>query len=104
MSHTKGEWIPRKSPRDSDKWWDIPRPDSTSCIVTIWSTLDDEETIANAYLISAAPNMLKACEAWMKVESEMLSNNPCPDLALRAQYRKEAVALTKIAIAKAKKE
>ncbi|KKL92754.1 hypothetical protein LCGC14_1881580, partial [marine sediment metagenome] len=58
MNHTKGEWKLRKGPKDSDKWWDIPRPDSTSCIATIWSTPDDEETIANARLISAAPDLL----------------------------------------------
>ena len=49
-------------------------------------------------------DLLAACEAWMKVESEMRDKNPCPDLALRAHYRKEAVKLTEAAIAKVKKE
>lgn len=55
-------------------------------------------------IIKSQPDLLEACKAWMKVESEMRENNPCPDLALRAQYRKEAVKLTDAAIAKAKKE
>ncbi len=60
-----------------------------------------------ARVIAAAPDLLAACTAWMKVESEMRcplirGNNPCPDLVLRANYRKEAVRLTKAAIAKAK--
>ena len=46
----------------------------------------------------AAPELLAACKAWILVESEMMENHPCPDLALRAAYRKEAVALTKAAI------
>lgn len=49
---------------------------------------------------NSQPDLLKACEAWMKVESEMKDKNPCPDLALRAQYRKQAVELTEAAIAK----
>ena len=44
--------------------------------------------------------LLEACKAWMKVESEMKDKNPCPDLALRANYRKKAVKLTEAAIAK----
>ena len=40
----------------------------------------------------------------MKVESEMKDKHPCPDLALRATYRKKAVALTEAAIACAKGE
>ncbi len=47
--------------------------------------------------------LLEACKAWMKVESEMSDNTPCPDLALRAHYRKEAVKLTEAAIAQAQK-
>ncbi len=43
-------------------------------------------------------DLLAACKAWMKVESEMSDKHPCPDLALRAKYRKEAVSLTKAAI------
>lgn len=44
----------------------------------------------------------EALEAWMKVESEMADNHPCPDLALRADYRRRAVALTRAALAEAK--
>ena len=40
---------------------------------------------------AARKDLLEACEAWMKVESEMPNNNPCPDLALRAIYRKKAI-------------
>lgn len=61
-----------------------------------------EQQQANAHLIAAAPVLLAACEAWQKVESEMFDNHPCPDLALRARYRKEAVRLMEIAIAEAK--
>ena len=48
--------------------------------------------------------LLAACDAWMLVESEMADNHPCPDLALRANYRAKAVRLTKAAIAAARKE
>jgi len=48
--------------------------------------------------------LLGACKAWMRVESEMRENTPCPDLALRATYRKEAIRLTRKAIAKAEGE
>ena len=39
-----------------------------------------------------------ALRAWMLVESEMADNHPCPDLALRARYRKTAVDLTRAAL------
>ena len=61
-----------------------------------------EKTITFCPLHAAAPALLAACEAWMKVESEMKENHPCPDLALRAEYRKRAVALTQAAIVAAK--
>jgi hypothetical protein len=51
-------------------------------------------------LILSGPELLEACKAWMLVESERRENNPCPDLALRAEYRKRAVAMTTAAIAK----
>ena len=34
-----------------------------------------------------------ALKAWMLVESE--TNHPCPDLTLRAHYRKQAIDMTK---------
>lgn len=43
--------------------------------------------------------LVEALEAWMKVESEMGDNHPCPDYTLRAAYRKEAVKLTKALLA-----
>jgi len=46
------------------------------------------------------PDLLAACEAWMRVELEMREYNPCPSLLLT--NRKEAIKLTEIAIAKAK--
>lgn len=51
---------------------------------------------------NSQPDLLDACKAWMLVESEMADNHPCPDLNLRAQYRKNAVKLTTAAIAAAK--
>ena len=65
---------------------------------------DFDETTANAQLISASPDLLEACEAWMLVESESMSNNPCPDYALRGRYRDKANELTRAAIEKARKE
>lgn len=35
-----------------------------------------------------------ALREWMKVESEMKENNPCPDPILRANYRREALRLS----------
>ena len=65
-------------------------------------------TDANARLIVQAVNshaaLLAACEAWVLVETEMQSNHPSPDLALRARYRKEAITLTIVALAAAKEE
>ncbi len=49
------------------------------------------------------PDLLEACRAWMLVESEMADNHACPDLALRASYRRKAAALTRAAIAAAEK-
>jgi hypothetical protein len=43
--------------------------------------------------------LLEAAKAWMLVESEMKDNHPCPDLILRAEYRKRAVMLTKTVLA-----
>lgn len=48
--------------------------------------------------------LVKALSKWNLVESEMSNNTPCPDLALRASYRKEAIKLTEIALTLAKKE
>lgn len=39
--------------------------------------------------------MEQALEAWMRFNSETSAETPCPDLALRARYRLEAVELTK---------
>jgi hypothetical protein len=39
--------------------------------------------------------METALKMWMKFNSETSAENPCPDLALRARYRAEAVKLTK---------
>ena len=43
-------------------------------------------------------DLLAAVQAWMKVESESKTSNLCPDYALRAIYRKEAVELSEAAI------
>lgn len=51
----------------------------------------------------AFEDLLAACEAWMKVESESKTSTPCPDYNLRAIYRKEAVKLSEAAIKKAGK-
>ena len=74
---------------------------------------EKEERKANAAFIVEACNnhdrleavnaeLLAALEAWIKVESEMGYNHPCPNLSLRARYRDEAKRLTRAAIAKAK--
>ena len=97
MSITKGEWEAVNPKMGCCKVWTDKQK-----VADVYPY--NEEGFDNARLIAAVPNMLKACEAWMKVESEMLSNNPCPNLVLRAQYRKQAVELTEAAIAKAKKE
>jgi len=55
-------------------------------------------------LIAERDALRAACEAWMKVESEMADNTPVPDPILRKQYRINAVALTKVALTRTKKE
>lgn len=102
MSHTKGKWkIMPYTRRDGDniRWVKAVRGKRHIPICQTFSPCAE----ANARLIATVPKLLEACEAWMKVESEMPKNNPCPDLALRAHYRKEAIALTVAAIAKGKK-
>jgi len=68
-----------------------------------WLKIGDIIRQDNLNKINSHDALLEACKAWMKVESEMLDNHPCPDLLLRAQYRKEAVIFTKAAIALAEK-
>lgn len=57
--------------------------------------------------ISALEAALKAalaeCEAWRLVDSESRDQHPCPDLALRAEYRRKA-RLKKEATDAARKE
>ena len=55
----------------------------------------------HTHLISAAKELHEAVMAWMKVESESKTNNPCPDYGLRATYHKKALNLSKIALKKA---
>ena len=50
---------------------------------------------------NAHKDLLAACEAWMKVESESKPNNPCPDYTWRSAYRKYAAILTIAALTKA---
>ena len=55
----------------------------------------------HTHLICASKELLEAVEAWMEVESESKTNNPCPDYGLRAIYHKKAVKLSKAALKKA---
>lgn len=50
--------------------------------------------------IPASEELVEALRAWELVNSEMGDNHPCPDLRLRAKYRKRARELTLIALAK----
>ena len=96
--HTEGEWtIPQYTRRDGyNRCWVIRGK------ISICRCFGKTETAeANARLIAASPDLLVACRAWMKYNSESKEENPCPDYALRFQYRKEAVKLTNYAIAKA---
>lgn len=107
MSHTKGELIAMQMNLGLGHRGEI--------ILTTQERIDNNlEPLAKDIFSEASakdfvhrwnsqPDLLEACEAWMKVESEMGDKHPCPDLALRAQYRKQAVALTEAALAKAKK-
>ena len=58
---------------------------------------EDAELIAKA--CNCHDKLVEALKAWMLVESEMSDNHPCPDLALRADYRKRAVKLSSEALA-----
>jgi len=57
---------------------------------------EEAETVRNAIEIIKELEII--CKAWMLVESESADNHPCPDYALKAQYRKKAVELTKKAM------
>ena len=61
----------------------------------------ESKTNKHTYLISAVKELMEAVLAWMEVESESKTNNPCPDYGLRAVYHKKAVKLSNAAIAKA---
>lgn len=49
-------------------------------------------------------DLLEACKAWDKYDSESSDKHPCPDLTLRIHYRKLARELTEIALTKAEKK
>ncbi len=55
-----------------------------------WVKLEDYEACAKQ-----RDEAVEALRQWMLVESEMKSNNPCPDLALRYSYRQKAIELTR---------
>ncbi len=58
------------------------------------------KTDRHTRLISGVKELREAVLAWMDVESESKTNNPCPDYGLRAQYHKKAVKLSETALAK----
>ncbi len=60
----------------------------------------ESKTDRHIRLISGVKELREAVLAWMDVESESKTANPCPDYGLRAQYHKKAVKLSKIAIDK----
>ncbi len=100
MSHIKGKLSVK---RIGSKLFIVDDKDFT---VTKVRFSKKAETYAKGLVCrwNSQPELLDACKAWEKVESEMSDNTPCPDLTLRAQYRKTAVKLTEIAISKVKKE
>jgi hypothetical protein len=57
-----------------------------------------------AQLLLDNARMIGALRLWEKVESEMKDNHPCPDLALRADYRKRAVVATREVLEKVERE
>lgn len=76
MSHTLGPWRLAATPDERDLWWgqfDIP----AECVVVGWAgipvcaTNDDgaatEEDVANAHLVAAAPDLLEALKAYLRV-------------------------------------
>jgi hypothetical protein len=102
MADTERKWKTSTSAGGSICVRDIYRCSEEVAIICSSGEINKAEALANAQLIAAAPLLFEACEAWQKIESEMQDNTPVPDLALRAQNRKQAVELTKQAIAAAK--
>lgn len=101
IKHTPTPWQAKPF---GDNAWVVMRGDM---VLAVLSREDHPQwNEANAKFICRAANshdaLLEACKAWMKVESEMRDKHPCPDLTLRAMWRKEAVKLTEVAIALAK--
>ena len=64
------------------------------------SNFIESKTDRHARLVSRVKELREAVLAWMDVESESKTNNPCPDYGLRAQYHKKAVKLSRLALGK----
>ncbi len=99
MEHTKTPWIAKS------QGCNVYALTSGDIVIALFHRGDKPgQNKANAEFIVKAVNshdeLVAALEAWQKVESEMSNNTPCPDLALRAQYRKKAIELTSKALAK----
>jgi hypothetical protein len=79
--------------------------DEQGNVIVRWQGFDGmkKKVVAiNASILAAAPDLLGACEMWMKYNSECFGQTPVPDPVLRADYRKKAIELSTIAISKTK--
>ena len=94
-AHTPGPWAVRDHWCDDDAFEVYPTKDGRMPTVGQWSAIVEvgdgtyeDEAEANAYLIAAAPDMLKALEY---IEGMALANEP-RDLKTIAQTARAAIA------------
>jgi len=98
---SKAKYIPNLSVRENESRTGLEHyleDDEGQVVAVVGPQKGLAEEIAKR--INAHDDLVAACDAWMQVESEMADKHPCPDLALRAAYRKRAVTLTEVALAK----
>ena len=86
MKHTPGPWkVHHHSHINEEQWlsvlngaWDITHNGASNPAIVAcsrYSAMSDEENLANALLIAAAPELLTACEYALEVIRENIETN-----------------------------
>ena len=77
--HTPGPWEVRLSMGSQSIAYDISSDDGRVCSSPRWATPREDEALANARLIAAAPDLLEALEAIMHAHQADIEFDPDPD-------------------------